>query len=38
MTAGIPTLPQDRLDLLQAGYVRQVVRRRRRSFAVLAVS
>jgi phosphonate transport system permease protein len=37
MTAGIPTLPQDRRDLLQAGYVRQVARRRRRSFAILAV-
>jgi phosphonate transport system permease protein len=37
MTAGIPTLPQDRLDLLLAGYGRQVARRRRRSFAVLAI-
>jgi phosphonate transport system permease protein len=37
MTAGIPTLPQDRLDVLLAGYGQQVARRRRRSFAVLAV-
>ena len=29
MTAGIPTLPRQRLDLLLAGYGRQVARRRR---------
>jgi phosphonate transport system permease protein len=37
MTAGIPTLPQDRLELLLAGYGHKVARRRRQSFAVLAV-
>jgi len=37
MTAGIPTLPQNRLDLLLADYGRQIARRRRHSFGVLAV-
>ena len=37
MTAGIPTLPQNRLDLLLADYGRQIARRRRQSFGVLAV-
>jgi phosphonate transport system permease protein len=37
MTAGIPTLPQDRLVLLLAGYGRQVARRRRQSLGVLAM-
>jgi phosphonate transport system permease protein len=37
MTAGIPTLPQDHLDLLLADYGRQVARRRHQSFGVLAI-
>jgi len=37
MTAGIPTLPQNRLDLLLADYGRQIARRRRQSLGVLAV-
>jgi len=37
MSAGIPTLPQNRLDLLLADYGRQIARRRRQSFGVLAV-
>jgi len=37
MTAGIPTLPQNRFDLLLAEYGRQIARRRRQSLGVLAV-
>lgn len=38
MAAGLPTLPLQRLGQLQAGYEREVARRRRLSFAVAGVT
>ena len=37
MTAGLPTLPEQQLDRLLAGYGRDVARRRRQSYAVFGV-